>query len=107
MRSCVIGRGVETFSISSAMALASYTPTQMGSTVLLPTSLRMTIGMLVTGSIMSPRIFISTSMDLLPLPKLITSQPRRSHRRGSSGLTWLREHRDNGLREGLLRFQDE
>ena len=29
-----MGRGVETFSISRAMALASYTPTQMGSTVL-------------------------------------------------------------------------
>ncbi len=57
-----MGRGVETFSISSAMALASYTPTQMGSTVLPLTSLRITMGMLVTGSIMSPRIFISTSM---------------------------------------------
>ena len=33
-RSCVIGRGVETFSICSAMALASGTPTQIGSTPL-------------------------------------------------------------------------
>src|SRR5580658_9425351 len=38
----------------------------MGSTVLLPTSFRMTIAILVTGSIMSPRIFISTSMRSLP-----------------------------------------
>src|ERR1039457_472986 len=66
IRSCVIGRGVETFSISRAMAFASYTPTQMGSTVLLPTSFRMTIGILVTGSIMSPRIFISTSIGSVP-----------------------------------------
>src|ERR1700674_3878687 len=34
----------------------------MGSTVLPFTSLRMTMGKLVTGSIISPRIFISTSM---------------------------------------------
>src|SRR5271157_5740017 len=62
MRSWVIGRGVDTFSISRAMALASYTPTQIGSTVLPFTSFKMTMGMLVTGSIMRPRIFISTSM---------------------------------------------
>src|SRR5580658_8776831 len=37
----------------------------MGSTLALPTSFRMTIGMLVTGSIIRPRIFISTSMCLL------------------------------------------
>src|ERR1051325_938577 len=66
IRSCVMGRGVETFSISRAIAFASYTPTQMGSTVVLPTSFRMTMGILVTGSIMSPRIFISTSMRSLP-----------------------------------------
>src|SRR5580765_1331310 len=34
----------------------------MGRTVSLPMSLRITMGMLVTGSIMSPRIFISTSI---------------------------------------------
>src|SRR5215472_12196109 len=44
------------------MAFASYTPTQMGSTVSLPTSFSNTIGMLVTGSIINPRIFISTSI---------------------------------------------
>src|SRR5260370_40762607 len=60
-----MGRGVLTFSISSAMALASYTPTQMGSTVSLPTSFSSTIGMFETGSIISPRIFISTSMAYL------------------------------------------
>src|SRR5712692_9585973 len=37
-------------------------PTQIGSTVSLPASLRITMGMLVTGSIMRPRIFISTSI---------------------------------------------
>src|SRR5262245_23340495 len=57
-----MGRGVVTFSISIAMALASYTPTQMGRTVSLPTSLSTTMGMLVIGSIISPRIFISTSI---------------------------------------------
>src|SRR5882724_6590493 len=62
IRSWVMGRGVVTFSISSAMAFASYTPTHMGSTVSLPTSLSTTMGILVTGSIINPRIFISTSM---------------------------------------------
>src|SRR6266567_3267048 len=37
-------------------------PTQIGSTEFPLTSLRMKMGMLVTGSIISPRIFISTSM---------------------------------------------
>src|SRR5205814_1227990 len=37
-------------------------PTQMGNTAAPLTSLRMTMGMLVTGSIISPRIFISTSI---------------------------------------------
>src|SRR5207247_10884833 len=44
------------------MALASYIPTQMGRTVSLPESLRITMGIFVTGSIISPRIFISTSI---------------------------------------------
>src|SRR5437016_464467 len=38
-------------------------PTQIGSTEFPLTSLRMTMGMLVTGSSISPRIFISTSME--------------------------------------------
>ena len=48
-RSCVIGRGVVTFSICSAMALASNTPTQIGSTRCPSLSRRMMIGMLVIG----------------------------------------------------------
>src|SRR5208282_5535136 len=39
----------------------------MGSTAVPPTSLRITMGMLVTGSITRPRIFISTSMRPLQL----------------------------------------
>ncbi len=54
IRSWVMGRGGETFSISSAMALASKTPTQIGSTESLSTSLRTMIGMLVVGSSISP-----------------------------------------------------
>src|SRR5271156_589602 len=61
-KSWVMGRGVEDFSISRAMALASYMPTQIGSTVSLLTSLRITMGMLLAGSMTRPRIFISTSM---------------------------------------------
>src|SRR5579859_7542528 len=37
-------------------------PTQMGSTAVPLASFRITMGMLVTGSIISPRIFISTSI---------------------------------------------
>src|SRR5271154_4330248 len=44
------------------MALASYIPTQIGSTVSLLTSFRITIGILLAGSMTRPRIFISTSM---------------------------------------------
>src|SRR5437868_224171 len=40
-------------------------PTQIGSTASPPESFRMTIGMLVTGSIIKPRIFISTSIPAL------------------------------------------
>ena len=43
-RSCVIGRGVATFSICSAMALASKMPTQIGRTRSPSLSFRMTIG---------------------------------------------------------------
>src|SRR5258708_3259510 len=41
-------------------------PTQIGSTVLLLMSFKMTIGMFVAGSIMRPRIFISTSIHPPP-----------------------------------------
>src|SRR5258707_13257468 len=58
-RSWVIGRGVVTFSICSAMALASNTPTQIGSTRCPSLSRRMMIGMFVMGSTISPLIVIS------------------------------------------------
>src|SRR5690348_2662851 len=45
------------------MAFASYTPTQIGRMAWPCTSLSTTMGMLVTGSIIRPRIFISTSME--------------------------------------------
>src|SRR5579864_7994472 len=68
-RSWVIGRGVDTFSISSAIALASYAPTQIGSTDCPCTSFNTTIGICVTGSIIRPRIFISSSIaSPYPLP---------------------------------------
>src|SRR6185437_1504828 len=40
-------------------------PTQIGSTLLLPESFRMTIGMFVIGSIINPRIFIYTTISSL------------------------------------------
>src|SRR5262249_34643381 len=83
MRSCVMGRGVDTFSISSAIALASYTPTQMGSTVFPFRSFRITIGILVTGSIINPRIFISTSMGASPQSSLDHRQALAHQRIGS------------------------
>ena len=66
-RSCVIGRGVVTFSICSAMALASKTPTQIGSTRWPSVSRRMMIGMLVIGSTIRPLIVISICMIALRL----------------------------------------
>src|SRR6266545_4516705 len=61
-RSCVIGRGVAMFSICRAMAFASKMPTQIGRTRSPSLSLRMTMGMLVIGSTISPLIVISISM---------------------------------------------
>jgi hypothetical protein len=61
-RSCVIGRGVCTFSICSAIALASKTPTQMGRMRSPASSRRMMIGMLVMGSIIRPLTVISISI---------------------------------------------
>ncbi len=65
MRSCVIGRSAAAFSISEKMACASKMPTQIGITVSDATSLSTTIGMLVAGSIINPRIRTSTSMSSL------------------------------------------
>src|SRR5688572_18462607 len=61
-RSCVIGRCGVTFSICSAIAFASNTPTQIGSTRLPSLSRRITIGMFVIGSTISPLIVISICM---------------------------------------------
>src|SRR5206468_2309612 len=58
-RSCVIGRGVAMFSIWSAIAFASKMPTQIGSTRCPSLSRRMTIGMFVIGSTISPLMVIS------------------------------------------------
>ena len=55
------------------MALASWTPTQIGRTVSLPWSFSTTMGMFVTGSIINPRIFISTSIVALPLEPAFSS----------------------------------
>src|SRR6185503_8104551 len=65
-RSCVIGRGVAMFSICSAMAFASKMPTQIGSTRWPSLSRRITIGMLVIGSTISPLIDISICIELQP-----------------------------------------
>ena len=64
VRSWVIGRGAAIFSISMAMAFASKIPTQIGMTDSEATSLSMTMGIFVEGSIMSPRILTSMSMPL-------------------------------------------
>src|ERR671915_537175 len=62
-----MGRGGAIFSISSAMALASYAPTQMGSMVSLFTSFRIIIGVPLFGSIINARILTSISIKNLPL----------------------------------------
>src|ERR1700687_5285048 len=62
MRSWVMGRGGEILSSSSAMALASKSPTQMGSERLASSSPRMSMGMLESGSSASPLTFISSHM---------------------------------------------
>jgi hypothetical protein len=54
-----IGRGVWMFSICSAIAFASNTPTQIGNTFWPSVSLKMMIGMLVMGSTINPLMFIS------------------------------------------------
>src|SRR3954469_21149665 len=58
-RSCVIGLWGVIFSISKAIALASYAPTQIGSIVSLFTSFRMIMGVALVGSIIRPRILTS------------------------------------------------
>jgi len=65
------------FSISRAMALGLIHAHPDGEHRVAIEVLQMTMGVLVTGSIMSPRIFISTSMA--PLPAYITTQIRFRH----------------------------
>ena len=74
-RSCVIGRGVEMFSICSAMAFASKMPTQIGSTRCPSLSRRMTIGMFVTGHHQS----LDRHFDLHGCPQTLCG-PARSMR---------------------------
>ena len=80
-RSCVIGRGVEMFSICSAMALASKIPTQIGSTRCPSLSRRITIGMFVIGSTISPLIVISICMAPYNLGAATPLSRRPTHRR--------------------------
>src|SRR5687768_11251620 len=77
-RSCVIGRGVVTFSICKAIAFASKTPTQIGSTRWPSLSRRMMMGMLVIGSTISPLIVISISIGGLA-PEAVGIRPGDSH----------------------------
>ncbi len=60
-----MGRAAVIFSISSAIALASKMPTQIGITASEPTSFSTTIGMFVEGSIIKPRIRTSISIRSL------------------------------------------
>src|SRR5574337_230840 len=59
-----MGRGVETFSNSSAIALASKIPTHIGSARRSSGSFKITIGMLVMGSSAMPRTVILMSIVL-------------------------------------------
>src|SRR5215510_15777116 len=64
-----MGRGGAIFSISRAMAFASYAPTQIGSIVSLWTSFQMIMGVPLLGSIISALIFTSISIALYPLAR--------------------------------------
>src|SRR4051794_37497837 len=84
-RSWVIGRGVVTFSICSAIALASKTPTQIGSTRWPSLSRRMMIGMFVIGSTIRPLIVISICMFAPKAVRIRSGDPHLhdvSHPRG-------------------------
>src|SRR5262249_44610835 len=67
---CVIGRCGESFSISEAIELASYGPTQMGKMPSPSNSFNRTIGEFVVGSTKRPRIL--TSSSIIPLPTRTT-----------------------------------
>src|SRR5258708_31466996 len=66
-----MGRGGAIFSISRAIAFASYAPTHIGSMVSLLMSLSMIIGVPLLGSIISARIL--TSISIFATPLLYTS----------------------------------
>src|SRR5258706_9965660 len=72
-----MGRGGAIFSISRAMAFASYAPTQIGSIVSLLMSLRMIIGVPLLGSIISARILTSISIFSTPLLYTILADSER------------------------------
>src|SRR6266404_7527476 len=76
-----MGRGGAIFSISRAIAFASYAPTQIGSIVSLLMSLRMIIGVPLLGSIISARILTSISIFSTPLLyTILTDSERRCDR---------------------------
>ena len=75
-----MGREKVIFSISVAMALASKMPIQMGIAFFSSRSFRMTIGVLVIGSIVRPDTFISMNMRRL----LFLHLPRREWRKAST-----------------------
>ena len=83
-RSWVIGRGETTLSSCMAMALASKMPTQIGKTASPASFLRMMIGMLETGSIISPLIFISTVMSVFTPVHIVWNSRRRQYNYGRS-----------------------
>jgi hypothetical protein len=66
-RSWVIGRGVGTFSMIRAMALASKDPIQMGRTRLPDSSSRRTMGIWEVGSVTRPLIFMRISIMGFPV----------------------------------------
>src|SRR3954470_3810264 len=91
----VIGRGVATFSICSAIAFASKTPTQIGSTRCPSLSRRMMMGMLVIGSTISPLIVISICMNRLA-PEAVgvcAGDPDAHHLADPRGVTGEIHHR--------------
>src|SRR5882672_5750438 len=88
-RSWVIGRGGAIFSISRAIALASYAPTQIGNIVSLSTSFRIMMGVPLLGSIISALIFTSISIKQHLVLALIGSlRPTRAARAGTPRLTY-------------------
>ena len=78
IRSCVIGRGVEILSSSSAMALASKRPTQIGRERFSSSSRRMIMGMLESRSSANPLTFIYSHIVLLLILVQLEAAPSDS-----------------------------